>query len=136
MSAAIRHVRKLSTTASSSAISISRAKSRLRSEYDPDKALEIYSSVSKDYASPVSSRYAQDLTVRRLLKSHRFSDIENLLESHKNDPKILKFYTFCMQVAGLHWWVVDELALVDDNSQWVGMGEVLLSYWSICQFLH
>ncbi|KAJ0097176.1 hypothetical protein Patl1_28898 [Pistacia atlantica] len=69
-------------------MSISQAKSRLRSEYDPDKALEIYSSVSKHYSSPVSSRYAQDLTVRRLAKSRRFDDIENLLESHKQDPKI------------------------------------------------
>ncbi|PPR88938.1 hypothetical protein GOBAR_AA31743 [Gossypium barbadense] len=64
------------------------AKSKLRTEYDPDKALEIYSSVSKHYSSPSSSRYAQDLTVRRLAKSRRFSDIESLIESHKTDPKI------------------------------------------------
>ncbi|CAL5367227.1 unnamed protein product [Camellia sinensis] len=60
----------------------------MRSELDPDKALEIYSSVSNHYTSPVSSRYAQDLTVKRLAKSRRFADIETLLESHKNDPKI------------------------------------------------
>jgi pentatricopeptide repeat protein len=69
-------------------MSISRVKSKLRTEYDPDKALEIYSSVSKNYSSPTSSRYAQDLTVRRLAKSHRFADIESLIESHKKDPKI------------------------------------------------
>ncbi|XP_041008771.1 pentatricopeptide repeat-containing protein At4g36680, mitochondrial [Juglans microcarpa x Juglans regia] len=84
----LRHLRHLSTTANFSSMSISRAKSKLRTEYDPDKALEIYSSVSKNYSSPTSSRYAQDLTVRRLAKSHRFSDIESLIESHKKDPKI------------------------------------------------
>ncbi|KAJ7952976.1 Pentatricopeptide repeat-containing protein [Quillaja saponaria] len=83
----IRHIRRLYST-TSSAISVSQAKSKLRYEHDPDKALEIYSSVSKHYSSPLSSRYAQDLTVRRLAKSHRFSDIENLIESQKNDPKI------------------------------------------------
>ncbi|KAK9948647.1 hypothetical protein M0R45_004214 [Rubus argutus] len=87
MSSSIGHVRRLSTTAQSS-ISISRAKSKLRSEYDPDKALEIYSSVSEHYSSPTLSRYAQDLAVRRLAKSHRFADIESFIESHKNDPKI------------------------------------------------
>lgn len=87
MSSSIRHLRRLSTTAQSS-ISISKAKSKLRSEYDPDKALEIYSSVSEHYSSPTLSRYAQDLAVRRLAKSHRFADIESFIESHKNDPKI------------------------------------------------
>lgn len=101
----LRHIRRLctatatapaggsSTTASS--ISVSKAKSKLRSEFDPDKALEIYSSVSKHYASPASSRYAQDLTVRRLAKSKRFSDIETLIESHKNDPKITQEPYLC-----------------------------------------
>lgn len=84
----LRHVRQLCTAANSSSMSISKAKSKLRTEYDPDKALEIYSSVSKHYSSPTSSRYAQDLTVRRLAKSHRFADIESLIESHKKDPKI------------------------------------------------
>ncbi|EOX91145.1 hypothetical protein SCA6_012852 [Theobroma cacao] len=91
----LRHLRHLSTTtttaataSSSISISISQAKNKLRTEYDPDKALEIYSSVSKHYSSPSSSRYAQDLTVRRLAKSRRFSDIESLIESHKTDPKI------------------------------------------------
>ncbi|XP_031268431.1 pentatricopeptide repeat-containing protein At4g36680, mitochondrial [Pistacia vera] len=86
MSSNFCHLRRFMSSKSS--MSISQAKSRLRSEYDPDKALEIYSSVSKHYSSPVSSRYAQDLTVRRLAKSRRFDDIENLLESHKQDPKI------------------------------------------------
>ncbi|CDP02821.1 unnamed protein product [Coffea canephora] len=76
------------TSTKPSTISTSRAKSQLRYVYDPDKALEIYSSVSPNYTSPLSSRYTQEYTVRRLAKSHRFSDIENFLESHKNDPKI------------------------------------------------
>ncbi|CAL1376658.1 unnamed protein product [Linum trigynum] len=98
----LRHLRHLSTTAAAAAdaattaaaaaadssISISKAKSKLRYEHDPDKALEIYSSVSDRYSSPVSSRYAQDLTVRRLAKARRFSDIESLIEAHKSDPKI------------------------------------------------
>ncbi|KAE8695909.1 Splicing factor U2af large subunit A isoform 1 [Hibiscus syriacus] len=42
---------------------------------------------TKHCSSP-SSRYAQDLTVRRLAKSRRFSEIESLIESHKTDPKI------------------------------------------------
>ncbi|KAM6564556.1 hypothetical protein CsatB_024554 [Cannabis sativa] len=86
-STSIRHLRHFSSTAKS-AISISKAKLKLRSEYDPDKALQIYSSVSDHYASPTISRYAQDLTIRRLAKSRRFTDIEALIESHKKDPKI------------------------------------------------
>ncbi|KAL0547145.1 hypothetical protein IC582_017071 [Cucumis melo] len=92
------HIRRLSTAATaaatnatettSSSLSISKAKSKLRNEYDPDKALEIYSSVSSHYTSPVTSRYAQEITIRRLAKSRRFKDIESLIESHKNDPKI------------------------------------------------
>ncbi|KAK9284178.1 hypothetical protein L1049_023346 [Liquidambar formosana] len=114
MSSSLRHVRHLSNSAaaatttttttttttaaaarSSSAISISRAKAILRTEHDPDKALEIYSSVSNHYTSPVSSRYAQDLTVKRLAKSRRFTDIENLIESHKKDPKITQEPFLC-----------------------------------------
>lgn len=99
MSSSLRHVRLLCTatstaattaaaTGSSSVITVSKAKAKLRSEHDPDKALEIYSSVSNHYTSPVSSRYPQDLTVKRLAKSRRFDDIEALIESHKKDPKI------------------------------------------------
>ncbi|KAJ8545845.1 hypothetical protein K7X08_018428 [Anisodus acutangulus] len=94
-SIALRQARHLSTAAaaaasstSSSTISISKAKSKLKAEHDPDKALEIYSSVSDRYISPLSSRYAQEYAVKRLAKSHRFSDIENFLESHKNSPQI------------------------------------------------
>ncbi|ESQ50593.1 hypothetical protein EUTSA_v10023199mg, partial [Eutrema salsugineum] len=78
------------TTASSpgAAITVSKAKSKLRKVHDPDKALAIYNSVSNNSSSPISSRYAMELTVRRLAKSQRFSDIEALIESHKNDPKI------------------------------------------------
>ncbi|GKU94554.1 hypothetical protein SLEP1_g8033 [Rubroshorea leprosula] len=84
----LSHLRHLSTTTSSPSNPISRATTKLRTEYDPDKALEIYSSASKHDSSPSSSRYAQELTVRRLAQSRRFSDIESLIESHKNDPRI------------------------------------------------
>nr|GMC67821.1 pentatricopeptide repeat-containing protein At4g36680, mitochondrial-like [Ipomoea batatas] len=93
-SLALRQARHLATASAAAAstsaatISISKAKSVLRSEHDPDKALEIYSSVSGHYSSPLSSRYAQEYTVKRLAKSHRFSDIEAFLESHKKDPKV------------------------------------------------
>ncbi|KAK3033825.1 hypothetical protein RJ639_034243 [Escallonia herrerae] len=97
-SLAARHSRHLSSLAAASvttaaptpspSVSISKAKSKLRSEHDPDKALELYSSISTHYTSPVSSRYAQDLTIKRLFRSRRFSDIEALIESHKTDPKI------------------------------------------------
>ncbi|OWM74538.1 pentatricopeptide repeat-containing protein At4g36680, mitochondrial [Punica granatum] len=97
-----RHLRRLSTSAAaaataanttsaaapSSSVSISKAKSKLQSEFDPDKALEIYTSVSKHDSSPATSRYVQGLAVRRLAKSRRFSDIEALMESHKSDPRI------------------------------------------------
>ncbi|XP_015164094.1 pentatricopeptide repeat-containing protein At4g36680, mitochondrial-like isoform X4 [Solanum tuberosum] len=76
------------SSTSGATISISKAKSKLKSEHDPDKALKIYSSVSNHYTSPLSSRYAQEYTVKRLAKSHRFSDIEAFLESHKDDKKI------------------------------------------------
>ncbi|XP_030469612.1 pentatricopeptide repeat-containing protein At4g36680, mitochondrial [Syzygium oleosum] len=84
-----------SAEAAAPSISISRAKSKLRSEFDPDKALQIYSSVSKRYASPVSSRYAQDLTIRRLAKSRRFADIEALVESHKAEPQVAQEPFLC-----------------------------------------
>ncbi|TMX01876.1 hypothetical protein EJD97_023302 [Solanum chilense] len=102
-SISLRLARHLSTSAAAAAtttataaasstagatISISKAKSKLKSEHDPDKALKIYSSVSNHYTSPLSSRYAQEYTVKRLAKSHRFSDIEAFLESHKDDKKI------------------------------------------------
>lgn len=93
-SLALRQARHLATASAAAAstsaatISISKAKSVLQSEHDPDKALEIYSSVSGHYSSPLSSRYAQEYTVKRLAKSHRFSDIEAFLESHKKDPKV------------------------------------------------
>lgn len=81
------------TTTTASAITVSKAKSKLRKVHDPDKALAIYNSVSNNNASsssssPLSSRYAMELTVRRLAKSHRFSDVEALIESRKKDPLI------------------------------------------------
>ncbi|KAJ8770810.1 hypothetical protein K2173_021457 [Erythroxylum novogranatense] len=91
----LRHLCTAATTATStnavnstSSMSISKVKSKLRSEFDPDKALQIYSSVSGKDSSLLSTRYLQDLTVRRLAKSQRFADIENLIEAQKKDPKI------------------------------------------------
>ncbi|XP_047334240.1 pentatricopeptide repeat-containing protein At4g36680, mitochondrial-like [Impatiens glandulifera] len=76
------------TTPITSGITASKAKSKLKAEFDPDKAFQIYSSLSNHYTSPVYSRYAQDLTVKRLASSRRFDDIEKLLEAHKENPKI------------------------------------------------
>ncbi|KAI3995606.1 hypothetical protein MKX01_023351 [Papaver californicum] len=82
----IRHVRLFSTTNtttnSSSSISNRVARSELQRESDPDKALHIYSSVSDH------STRTRDLTIKRLAKSRRFSDIETLIESQKESPKI------------------------------------------------
>ncbi|KAK4780690.1 hypothetical protein SAY87_016796 [Trapa incisa] len=86
--AAVTTINTSSGMAVAASMSISQAKSKLRYEFDPDKALEIYNSVSKDNSSPASSHFAQEVAVRRLAKSCRFSDIENLLESHKSDPRI------------------------------------------------
>ncbi|KNA06377.1 hypothetical protein SOVF_181600 [Spinacia oleracea] len=83
------------TTATTPSISISKAKFKLRTEHDPDKALQIYSSVSDHYTSPSSSRYAQELTVQRLAKARRFTDIETLIEAHKNNPKITQEPFLC-----------------------------------------
>lgn len=89
----LHHLRRLSTITSSggaqssdaqspptvSIISVSAAKSRLRREFDPDKALAILSSLPSN-PSP-SSRFAFDLAVRRLVRSGRLSDIQSLLRS-------------------------------------------------------
>ncbi|KAL9689821.1 hypothetical protein QQ045_010211 [Rhodiola kirilowii] len=89
-----RHLRRFCTTASDAAaaipssISASRALAKLRTEHDPDKVLKIYASVSDHDSSPLSRRYAQDLAVKRLAVSQRFSDIESLIESRKSEPKI------------------------------------------------
>ncbi|CAF2248038.1 BnaA08g15360D [Brassica napus] len=106
----LRHLRRFTTSATDAAtttvettkISASKAKSILRKQHDPDKALEIYSNVSNHSASPVSSRYAQELTVRRLAKCNRFSDIEALIESHKDDPRIKEepFYSTLIRSYG------------------------------------
>ncbi|KAK9061990.1 hypothetical protein SSX86_019179 [Deinandra increscens subsp. villosa] len=101
-SALLRRARHLSTAVAtaatstttnvtpSAAMTISKAKSKLRKEHDTDKALDIYSTVKSNHSasSPGSAHHAQQITVRRLAKSHRFSDIEALIESHKNDPRI------------------------------------------------
>ncbi|XP_068640069.1 small ribosomal subunit protein mL103 (rPPR7) [Aristolochia californica] len=78
------YFRRFSTSPNASVAAL---KSKLRAEHDPDKALAIFSSVT-DSLPTVSSRFALDLTVKRLAKSRRFSDIENLIESQKKSPKI------------------------------------------------
>lgn len=95
---ALRRARHLSTAAAAEAettaakiVNISGAKKRLRKVYDPDEALKVYSSFSAaDDASapPASARHIQELAVRRLAKSHRFSDIAAFLESNKSKPQI------------------------------------------------
>ncbi|KAF5195717.1 Pentatricopeptide repeat-containing protein [Thalictrum thalictroides] len=89
----IRHYRFFSsstttTTKSTSPLTIFGVKAKFRSEHDPDKALEIYNSLSDTYAYPMANRCAQDLTVKRLAKSRRFADIAKLIDSHKKNPKI------------------------------------------------
>ncbi|XP_076897821.1 small ribosomal subunit protein mL103 (rPPR7)-like [Bidens hawaiensis] len=95
----LRRARHLSTAATAatnltnpSPMTISKAKSKLRKEHDTDKALDIYSTVKTNHSSssPGSTHHAQQITVRRLAKSHRFKDIETLIESHKNDPRIVE----------------------------------------------
>ncbi|KAK6150924.1 hypothetical protein DH2020_015856 [Rehmannia glutinosa] len=90
---ALRRARHLSsaTSVAIKPVTISQTKSKLRNVYDPDEALKIYSSftaANDPSTSPASTRYAQELAVRRLAKSHRFSDIKNFLESHKSLPQI------------------------------------------------
>ncbi|KAJ0969001.1 hypothetical protein J5N97_021878 [Dioscorea zingiberensis] len=88
----LHHLRRLMTTTSSGTgagqspdpqspptISVSAAKSRLRREFDPDKALSILSSLPSN-PSP-SSRFAFDLAVRRLARTRRLSDVQSLLRS-------------------------------------------------------
>ncbi|XP_073017844.1 small ribosomal subunit protein mL103 (rPPR7) [Primulina eburnea] len=90
----LRLVRRLTTATDSAAkpLTVSSVKNRLKKTYDPDQALKIYSSFTAaaniSYDNPVSARYAQESTVRRLSKSHRLSDIETFLESHKSLPQI------------------------------------------------
>ncbi|KAM7263606.1 hypothetical protein ACFE04_001289 [Oxalis oulophora] len=92
----LHHLRCLSTTAAAPIAEAAAAASNnppititnLRAEYDPDKALEIYSSLSKT----LTSRNALELTVRRLAKSKRYDDIVSLIQSHKQDPKFKTEY--------------------------------------------
>ncbi|CAO2830270.1 unnamed protein product [Amaranthus hypochondriacus] len=92
ISSSTKLIRQLSTAPS---MSISKAKYKLRTEHDPDKALQIYSSVCDHCSDHVSSRYAQELTVQRLAKARRFTDIETLIEAQKKDPKIKQEQFLC-----------------------------------------
>lgn len=59
--------------------------------HDPDEGIKIYSNfaaVDGSSTSSSSARHAQELAVRRLAMSHRFSDIETFLESHKSQTQI------------------------------------------------
>ncbi|KAG9442295.1 hypothetical protein H6P81_018149 [Aristolochia fimbriata] len=80
----LRHFRRFCTSPDASLTAL---KSKLKAEHDPDKLLAIFSS-AVDNLPTVSNRYALDITVKRLAKSRRFSDIENLIESLKKSPKI------------------------------------------------
>lgn len=91
---AIRRLRYLSTAAvapaiPSSSISISEVKSKLGSEYHPDKALEIYSVSDNPTATPTFARSIERLAVRRLVMSRRFAELETLIESHKKDNPLV-----------------------------------------------
>ncbi|GER42571.1 pentatricopeptide repeat-containing protein [Striga asiatica] len=80
-------------TSSAAQLTISHTKRLLRNTHDPDEVLKIYSSFAATNDPSASStsaavRFFQELAVRRLVKSHRFSDIKNFLESHKSNPQI------------------------------------------------
>lgn len=113
---ALRRARHFSTAAAAAAaaavepVTISQTKSRLRRKgYDPDEALKIYSSftATNDPSTSIASRrYVQELTVRRLAKAHRFSDIKTFLEDHKSQPQItdeafLSSLIRCYGIAGM-----------------------------------
>ncbi|KAL7141753.1 hypothetical protein ABFS83_08G074700 [Erythranthe nasuta] len=109
---ALRRARHLSTVATAAAIkpiTISQTKNKIRKGHDPDEALQIYSSftaTNDPTTSPASTRHLQELTVRRLAKSHRFSDIKDFLESHKSQPQItsepfLASLIRCYGIAGM-----------------------------------
>ncbi|KAG0475012.1 hypothetical protein HPP92_014698 [Vanilla planifolia] len=66
-------------------LSLSSAKSRLRKEYDPDKALSIISSAPNPSSSRTSGRFAVEFAARRLFRARRFTELESFLESHKSD---------------------------------------------------
>ncbi|KAL8458053.1 hypothetical protein ACS0TY_035797 [Phlomoides rotata] len=92
---ALRCARHLSTAASAASavkpITISQVKKKLNRVQGPDEGIKIYSdfaAANGTYPSPASARHAQELAVRRLANSHRFSDIETFLESHKSQPQI------------------------------------------------
>ncbi|PIA35460.1 hypothetical protein AQUCO_03500076v1 [Aquilegia coerulea] len=106
----LRHCR-LFTTTTTATISTSTTspltqcsiKAKLLSEYEePDRDI-----------SPSGSRYDLDLTVQRLGKSRRFSDIEKLIESHIKDPKITQenYFSTLIRSYGKAGMVVQALTL-------------------------
>ncbi|XP_074569010.1 pentatricopeptide repeat-containing protein At2g18520, mitochondrial-like [Curcuma longa] len=87
------HLRRgLSTAENASGpagISAAAAKYRLQKEFDPDRALSILSAVDAKASPVATSRYALELTVRRLARTRRFSDVEALIESRKSEATSL-----------------------------------------------
>ncbi|KAM7266052.1 hypothetical protein ACFE04_003735 [Oxalis oulophora] len=77
-------LRPLSTTTAAAASASPITISKIRSELDHDKALQLYSSISKTKPS----RHALELTVRRLSTSRRTDDVISLIDSHKADPRV------------------------------------------------
>lgn len=83
------HLRRGLTTAENASapagISAAVAKFRLLKEFDPDRAVSILSAIDVKSSSVTTARYALDLTVRRLARTRRFSDVEALIESRKSE---------------------------------------------------
>ncbi|MQM20073.1 hypothetical protein Taro_053088 [Colocasia esculenta] len=129
--------RLLSSSSSSSPLpqssqnpaSASAAKKKLRNEHDPEKSLSLLSSVSKPNTSAATSRYAVELVVKRLARSRRFSEIENLLETRKKEPMasqephIVSVIT-CYGYAGM----IDHAVRTFDEMDELGTPRTVLSF--------
>ncbi|VFQ97688.1 unnamed protein product [Cuscuta campestris] len=130
------HLRRLCTAAAATKLagklSISKAKNKLKHERDPDVAVQIYKSFTSSNhlsTSHASVRYAQESTVRRLAKFHRFSDIECFLESHKSDPQIKQepFLSSLIRCYGLAGMLANAHKLFDEMSE-LGTPRTSLSF--------
>ncbi|CAH9076609.1 unnamed protein product [Cuscuta europaea] len=108
----LRHARRLCTTPvakHSAQLSISQIKNKLRHEHDPDVSVQMYNSLTSSNEFSTSNaffRYAQESTVRRLAKFHRFTDIESFINSQKSIPQIteepfLSSLIRCYGIAGM-----------------------------------
>ncbi|KQK00451.1 pentatricopeptide repeat-containing protein At4g36680, mitochondrial [Brachypodium distachyon] len=63
-------------------LSASAAKTRLRREYDADRAVSLLDAIDTASLSAASTRHALSLAARRLSRAGRFADAEALLSSH------------------------------------------------------